>query len=112
MKKWTVLFCLVLFVLSVAIAFAQNQGQEKLVLNGGKQGNITLPHHLHQGIANDCMVCHADFSKEPGALQAAKDKGALKRKQVMNGTCISCHRDRKNAGKSYGPVSCSGCHKK
>ena len=111
-NKSMMLFCLVLLILSSAIVFAHSKGKEEIILQGGKMGNITFPHHMHHGVVNDCMVCHKDFSREPGSLQAAKDKGALKKKQVMNGTCLKCHKDRKKAGEKYGPVSCSGCHTK
>lgn len=112
MNNRIILFCLVLLILSAAMVFAQNKGQAEIILNGGSMGNITFPHHLHQGVVNDCMVCHKDFAQEPGSLQAAKDKGVLKRKQVMDMTCRKCHGDRKKAGEDHGPVSCSGCHKK
>lgn len=105
-------YCLVLLVLSVAVAFATTKGNPEIVLQGGKMGNITFPHHLHQSVVNDCMVCHVNFSQEPGSLQAAKDIGTLKKKQVMDTTCLKCHKDRKKAGETHGPVSCSGCHKK
>lgn len=112
MNKSILLLCCMLLILSTAIGFAHNLGKDEIVLNGGKRGNITFPHHMHQRIVNDCMVCHADFNKEAGALQVAKDQGLLKRKQVMNKTCLKCHRNLKKAGKAYGPVSCSKCHTK
>ena len=110
MNNRIILFCMVLLILSAAIVFAQNKGQKEIILNGERMGNITFPHHIHHGVVNDCMVCHKDFAKEPGSLQAAKDQGALKKKQVMNKTCLKCHRDLKKAGGKYGPVKCSGCH--
>ncbi|MCD4677288.1 MAG: cytochrome c family protein [Desulfobacula sp.] len=110
MNNRIVWFCLILLLLSTALVFAQNQGKEEMTLYGGKMGDITFPHHMHQGVINDCMVCHADFSKESGALLASKKAGMLKNKQVMNKTCLKCHRDSKKAGETYGPVKCSGCH--
>lgn len=104
--------CLAVLILSVAIVFAHGKGKAEINLQGGKMGNITFPHHLHHTVVDDCMVCHVDFSQEPGSLQAAKDSGTLKKKQVMDGTCLKCHKDRKKAGETHGPVSCSGCHKK
>ncbi len=112
MNNRIILFFLVFLFLSTAVVFAQNKGQAEIILNGGRMGNITFPHYLHHGVINDCMVCHKDFVKEPGSLQAAKDKGVLKKKQVMYNTCLKCHKDRKKAGETHGPVSCSGCHKK
>ncbi len=110
MNNRIVLFCLALLILSAAVVSAQNQGKKEINLHGGNMGNITFPHHMHQAVVNDCMVCHKDFSREPGALQASKKAGILKKKQVMNKTCLKCHRDRKKAGDAYGPVKCSGCH--
>ncbi len=110
MRNRIAMFCLVGLLLAAAIVFAQGNGEKQIDINGGKQGNITFPHHMHQAVAKDCMVCHKDFSQKPGALQASKDSGTLKKKQVMNKTCLKCHRDRKKAGKPYGPVKCSGCH--
>jgi len=112
MNKRMVLFCLIGLTFSVAVAVAHNNGKKEIILHGGKKGNITFPHHRHHDIVTDCMVCHKDFPKEPGALQASKKAGALKKKQVMNKTCLKCHRARKKAGEAYGPVSCSGCHVK
>ena len=112
MNKRVVWFGLALLILSAAIVFAEEHGKNIIVLDGGKQGNITFPHHEHQTIINDCMVCHADFAKEPGALLKSKNAGILKKKQVMNNTCLKCHRDRQKAGEKYGPVKCTGCHVK
>ncbi|RLC06698.1 MAG: cytochrome C [Deltaproteobacteria bacterium] len=110
MRNRIVIFCLMGLFLSTAMVFAQGKGAKQINLHGGKQGDITFPHHMHHTVVNDCMVCHKDFPQEPGALQASKDSGALKKKQMMNKTCLKCHRDRKKAGKPYGPVRCSGCH--
>ena len=91
---------------------AANQGKKEISLYGGKSGNVLLNHHLHQDAVGDCQVCHKDFEQKEGALDAAKKSGALKAKQVMNKTCIQCHRDKKKAGEKAGPVSCNDCHKK
>jgi hypothetical protein len=110
MANRIVLFCLILFVISTTIVFAQNKGKNEILIDGGKQGSITFPHQLHQDNGNDCMVCHASFPQKEGALKASQKAGVLKKKQVMNKTCLKCHRDSKKAGKTYGPVRCSGCH--
>lgn len=111
MCKRVLMICLIgLFLSAAMVVWAGGKGAKQITLDGGKQGNISFPHHMHQAVVNDCMVCHKDFSQESGALAEAKTKGALKKKQVMNGTCLKCHRASKKAGESYGPVSCSGCH--
>lgn len=107
-----ILLCLVLFIISTALVIAQEQGEKQILIHGGKQGNISFPHHAHQSTIKDCMVCHTDFPQEPGALQASKKAGLLKNKQVMNETCLKCHKDRKKEGQTSGPVKCSGCHVK
>ncbi|MBT6340020.1 MAG: cytochrome c3 family protein [Desulfobacula sp.] len=112
MNNLRVWYCLVILILSSAIVFAQNQGSKEIIINGGKMGNITFPHYTHHGVIQDCMVCHAAFSKEPGALQKAKDLGTLYKKQVMKESCLKCHLDKKKAGETFGPVKCKGCHVK
>ncbi len=112
MANRIVLYGLMLFVVSAAIVFAQNNGKKEILIDGGKQGKINFPHHLHQDNIDDCMVCHASFPQKEGALNIFKETGQLKKKQVMNKTCLKCHRDNKKVGKVYGPVKCSGCHNK
>ncbi len=112
MKNHIILFGLSILILTTTVVFAQNKGGKEQLLDGGKQGNITFPHHLHQVIAKDCMVCHGDFPQKSGALKSAKDSGELKKRQVMNKICLKCHRERKKAGEKTGPTKCSGCHVK
>lgn len=87
------------------------KGAEKLELNGGFKGKVPFPHHQHQKIS-DCTKCHSIFPKEAGVIDKKKADGSLKKKQVMNKLCIKCHKAEKNAGKPYGPISCSKCHTK
>lgn len=75
------------------------QGKEMISIYGGKSGEVAFQHHLHQELVGDCQVCHKDFKQEEGALKAAKEAGSLKRKQVMNKTCIACHRAKKKPEK-------------
>ncbi len=109
-KQIMVCFFTLLF-LSVT-AFAVNKGSAVIDLSGGKKGNITFPHKAHQEALTDCNVCHVSFPQSPGAIADEIAKGSLKAKQVMNQTCIKCHREQQSAGKAFGPVSCSGCHQK
>ncbi len=89
-----------------------SKGKKEMNLDGGKTGAVAFDHHLHQAVVGDCMVCHKSFPQKEGALNDAKATGKLKRKQVMNKTCIKCHRAKKKAGEKHGPVSCKSCHKK
>ena len=91
---------------------AAGDGREKMVLYGGKSGPVDFNHHRHQAVTVDCQVCHKDFSRETGAMKAAQKTGKLKKKQVMNKTCVKCHRTKKKAGEKTGPVSCKACHQK
>ncbi len=112
MNKQMVMYSILILILSSVMVFAQNLGSKDIILKGGKKGNITFPHYTHHGLIRDCLVCHADFSKEPGALDRAKAQGTLKKKQVMYEICLKCHKDKKRAGETSGPIKCSGCHAK
>jgi len=112
MENWkTALICFILAGVFFAptIIFA-GQGQKEISLYGGKSGNILFPHHMHQAVVNDCQVCHVDFPQKKGALGTAKKSGDLKKKQVMNKTCLKCHRALKKAGEKAGPTSCKKRH--
>lgn len=104
----------VILFFSVVMASAMaNHGPEEFSLDGGSKGKIDFPHKMHQdALDNDCQACHSVFPKELGVIKKMKKSKELKRKQVMNKTCIKCHKDFKKAGKSYGPISCNDCHKK
>jgi len=56
------------------------------------------------------VLCHSLFPQSPGTIDANKQKGDLKKKQVMNKLCIKCHKSEKKKGNAYGPVACSKCH--
>ena len=102
-----------LLIFSAVAAFAVvNTGAESITLDGGSKGEITFPHREHQDTLKDCKACHDVFPMELGVIKKLKVAKELKRKQVMNKTCIQCHRDRKKAGESYGPTSCNDCHAK
>lgn len=89
----------------------EDAGRPELTVNAGRKGPVPFKHQLHQTMVKDCLVCHKDFEKKPGALNEAKKSGALKSKQVMVKTCIACHKAKKNAGEKSGPTTrCSACH--
>jgi DNA-directed RNA polymerase subunit M/transcription elongation factor TFIIS len=104
------LFCVVFFLILLTTGLAQNYGKKEILIDGGKKGNILFPHQAHQSRIKDCKVCHASFPQKQGALKESMGTGVLKKKQVMNTICLKCHREDKNAGKTHGPVKCSGCH--
>lgn len=94
----------------IAIA-AENIGQEQFDLDGGGRGDVSFPHKLHQDTLGDCNACHDLFPKELGVIEKMKADNKLKRKQVMNASCIACHKEYKAKGKKFGPVRCNECHK-
>jgi hypothetical protein len=104
--------CMIFAAVPAVPAQADNKGPEKLVIEAGSKGNITLPHREHQQNLRDCKICHTFFPKKAGSITVMKADGKLKKKQVMNKLCLNCHRKLKKAGKDAGPTSCSGCHKK
>lgn len=101
----------ILLAISIGIA-AQETGAEKIVLEGGKTGDVPFPHKLHQENLKDCGVCHSVFPQERGSIENMKAEGKLKEKQVMNTQCLKCHRDEKRAGRPSGPTGCTSCHAK
>ena len=113
-------FMAVTVVSALALLFAwgataqTSKGPEQIILtDGSSQGPVNFPHHRHQkALDENCMVCHALFAQAPGSIAKAKSEGKLSPKQVMNSLCIQCHRDRKQAGQTSGPTSCTKCHKK
>jgi hypothetical protein len=103
----------VLILMAAAVALAgENRGAAELSLDGGKRGAVPFPHRRHQDVLNDCQLCHSVFPQQPGAIQALKAQGALKPKQVMNKQCIHCHKAKKKAGETTGPLTCSKCHQR
>jgi hypothetical protein len=108
-RKIGVVLVLILALGAAAIVTGQEKGAEEITMQGGKQGKVPFPHHLHQKALQDCMACHALFPQEAGAVRALQSKGDLKKKQVMN-QCTKCHRQKKKAGQKSGPTSCKKCH--
>ena len=101
--------CLILAVVTV-IAAEQNKGAAEMTIDGKGRGPVPFKHELHQTVLGDCMVCHDVFPQTAGSINDLKEKGNLKKKQVMNKVCIKCHKAKKKAGEKTGPTSCSKCH--
>jgi len=113
MKARTIVAIFIIIVFAGGLAFAvQNQGAKDIKLDGGKKGVVGFPHHQHQNAIGDCNVCHNIFPKTAGIIKDLKEQKKLKKKQVMNKTCIKCHRAKKKAGEKAGPTKCSQCHVK
>ncbi len=113
MKARTIVSVIVVAILfTCAAAYAVNKGAQEITIPAGKKGPVWFPHSVHQEELGDCKQCHDLFPQKPGIIQELKDQGKLKKKKVMNGKCVKCHKSRKKAGRSAGPTSCSTCHGK
>jgi len=113
MKARTIVVIIIIFIFTGVVAVAaQNQGAKDINLDGGKKGNIDFPHHLHQNVIGDCNACHNVFPQTAGIIKDLITQKKLKKKQVMNKTCIKCHKEKKKAGEKTGPTKCSQCHVK
>ena len=114
MFKKSVLAMVVLLVLGLLATAgtvgSTDYGAEEMLLDGGSRGKVPFPHRTHQAVLGDCSQCHDLFPQETGAITRLKKAGDLKKKQVMNKSCVKCHKTmRKNGGKT-GPTTCSKCH--
>lgn len=89
---------------------AENSGQ--IDINTGGKGLVPFSHHRHQALLMDCTVCHDRFPQETESILRFKNDGRLKKKEIMKGLCIQCHKDTRKAGQTSGPESCSQCHTK
>lgn len=116
MRLTSFLIGLVVCVLIVGAALAmssgavENRGAAEITIEGGKRGDVPFPHQRHQEKLVDCNICHTVFPQEKGAIDALKAEGKLKPKQVMNGQCTKCHKEKKRAGEATGPTTCTSCH--
>ncbi len=102
---------MVISIAVIAIA-ADNMGRDQFDLDGGGRGDVDFPHKLHQDTLGDCNACHDIFPKELGGIEKMKAEKKLKGKQVMNDSCIACHKEYKANGKKFGPLRCNECHKR
>lgn len=107
MKKMIVLFAVIAFVASVAIAVAVDAPTEDKVLAGGKMGAVTFSHAKHA--AKDCSVCHHK-GVEGADIKCTSchgvDKAAPKAKKAFHDQCKGCHKAE------GGPTKCKECHVK
>ena len=99
-----------LTVMAIGAALAQNKGAKEMKLDGGSRGEVPFTHFNHQERLGDCNVCHSLFPQSSGSILENKKKGNLEKKQVMNTLCIKCHKTEQRKGNAYGPVTCSKCH--
>ena len=108
-KAAAVTICVSMMIAAICLA-GENKGAANMELYGGTRGIVPFNHHQHQAVLKDCNVCHTLFPQQKGAIEKLKADGALKKKQIMNKHCIKCHRSKKEAGESFGPITCKQCH--
>lgn len=127
MKTSKGILVMALMAIFIASGFAYAQ-QEVLKLEHQAFGKrqrpgVTFPHAKHfESI--DCLQCHHfyadgknvwDESRETNCSACHALKAEQKKMELMNafhGTCLTCHRKDKAAGKKSGPVMCGECHVK
>jgi len=105
---------LLIGAITTGVAFTavdQNKGAKKMVIFGGKLGNVTFPHLRHQTVLDDCNKCHNLIPQSAGSIQAKQKQNILKKKQVMN-QCRQCHREMAKSQQKAGPIKCKECHQK
>ena len=111
MPKYSVVAIALLGLLVSAVAgISAENGTENMVLEGGTRGKVPFPHRTHQTVLGDCAACHDLFPQEAGSIERLKKAGDLKKKQVMNVSCVKCHKSMKKQGGQAGPTTCSKCH--
>jgi len=102
----------IITILSPLLLFAaQDRGAKEIRLSGGKIGDVSFPHRIHQVVLKDCAKCHNLFSQTSGSIEKLKANKKLEIKQVMK-QCKDCHKAKKDAGKKTGPTGCKACHDK
>lgn len=115
-RLFLVLCAGILFFIAGSVALisasAENKGGSEIKLPGGTRGPVPFPHHRHQNVLADCQICHSLYPQKPGIIEVFKDRGKLKKKQVMNKQCTQCHRQKKQEGMKTGPITCATCHVK
>jgi len=107
--KLPVLFIIGIILAPLLLMAAQNRGVEKILLSGGRKGDVSFPHSLHQVVLKDCSKCHNLFPQTPGSIEKLKAKKKLEAKQVMK-QCRDCHKAKKETGEKTGPIGCKACH--
>ncbi|MEA2083723.1 MAG: cytochrome c3 family protein [Thermodesulfobacteriota bacterium] len=111
MKIKSIAVFLMLSTPLVVAAVTENTGASKIVLEGGRRGNVSFPHQEHQNTLGDCNLCHNLFPKVSGSIERLKDEGGLKKKETMD-QCMDCHKNKADKREKSGPTSCRGCHNK
>ncbi|MBU1163364.1 MAG: cytochrome c family protein [Proteobacteria bacterium] len=112
MKSKIFLYIIMLILLApFSYSSGQNTGSENIVLEGGRLGKVSFPHHIHQNTLGDCNYCHKLFPKASNSIKKLIAEGKLEKKEVMN-NCSKCHKQKVENNEKAGPTTCKGCHQK
>ncbi len=116
MRKFFAGFIVLMIFLFISIVVSAEDektsaGAAVIHLEKGRMPQVTFPHHMHQkALNNNCKACHDMFPKQSGIIKEMILQEKLRKKQVMNSKCLKCHKDRKKAGLTAGPTTCTACH--
>lgn len=110
-RKLVILLMLGFSIFSFSIAVGENKGAERIVLKGGKLGDVAISHHLHQNAIGDCNICHTLFPQVAGSIEKLKAEGKLKKREAMD-RCVECHKQVATTGGKALPIKCGECHKR
>ncbi len=110
-SKLTIIFIIGIIIAPLLVLADQNRGASEILLSGGRKGNVSFPHHVHQVVLKDCTKCHNLFPQASGSIEKLKADKKLKAKLVMK-ECKNCHKAKKRAGEKTGPIGCKACHSK
>ncbi|MCJ7617986.1 MAG: cytochrome c family protein [Desulfobacterales bacterium] len=111
--KSKIFLSIIMLILLAPFSYSseQNTGSENIVLEGGRMGKVSFPHHIHQNALGDCDRCHNLFPKTSKSIEKLKAEGKLGKKEIMN-YCRDCHNTKAINKEKAGPTSCKACHQK
>jgi len=87
------LIATIAFVALVGIVYAG----DVIEFAAPEMGNVTFQHKKHQGLLQNCKICHVNTK---GEIEGGFSK------DWAHKTCRGCHVDNKK-----GPTRCTDCHK-
>jgi len=108
-NKLALIFIIGIIIAPLLLFASQDRGAKEILLSGGRKGDVSFPHHVHQVVLQDCNKCHNLFPQISGSIEELKANKKLETKQVMK-QCKNCHKAKKEAGEKTGPIGCKACH--
>ena len=108
-SKSVLIFIIGIIIAPLLVVAAQDRGAKEILLSGGKKGDVSFPHSIHQATPVNCDKCHNLFPQKAGSIEKLKANKKLETKQVMR-QCRNCHKAKKKTGEKTGPTGCKACH--